>query len=73
MQEEKRRPILAGANGVSRIAPNRDIETIMEKGKKSGRTQPKDGLDRSFLRQAVCWAEILEKPVCRQRRERNWR
>lgn len=30
-------------------------------------------IDRTFLKQAVCWAEILEKPVCRQRREKNWR
>ena len=27
-------------------------------------------MDRSFLRKAICWAEILEKPVCRRRRER---
>ncbi|MBQ8231859.1 MAG: hypothetical protein IJZ34_08045 [Lachnospiraceae bacterium] len=73
MREEKKQPIPAGANGVSRIVPNRDIEATMVTSKKSNKTQPKDDIDRSFLRQAICWAEILEKPVCRRRRERNWR
>ncbi len=73
MQEEKKQPVQVRANGVSRLAPDRDIDNIMEKSKNPGRTQRKDNIDRSFLQQAVCWAEILEKPVCRRRRERNWR
>lgn len=26
-----------------------------------------------FLRQVIGWAEVLKKPACRRRRERNWK
>ena len=49
----------------------RSVNTIFDTAQAV--TAENASIDRTFLQQAVCWAEILEKPVCRQRRERNWR
>lgn len=73
MQVQKRLPVQAEENVVIGVTPGRDTINTMARGRKPDKVQSKDNIDRSFLRQAVCWAEILEKPVCRRRRERNWR
>jgi len=58
------------ANNIRQPVRNQNAGGAGTKGVSvAGRTQ--QDLDRTFLRKAICWAEILEKPVCRRRREKN--
>ena len=58
MRNDSRQPVKnQGTGEVSGKKPDNNIDLNRE-------------IDRTFLRKAICWAEILEKPVCRRRRER---
>ncbi len=54
------------------LEDKRRMTETRKRGSEQNTSMTEEQEKMAFLRQAVCWSEILGKPACRQRREAKW-